>query len=139
MLHPRCVHRVQSSKTGIHYRVLSPVSLFLVCNDVLFFSCIQLYIILLLLFSRSDHCRLWKGVMSELLEVTRQRHFVRDRANLKKTKRSSLRPSKLTEVVELMQNRALWPSVMRELTEKYELKKNRMRHLSVSRRRTLGG
>ena len=77
----------------------------------------------LLLFSRNDHCHLWKGVMRELLEVTLQRHFDRDRSNLKKKTRSPLRPSTLSEVVGLMQSRSLWPSVMRELAEKYEFKK----------------
>ena len=77
----------------------------------------------LLLFSRSDHCHLWKGVMRELLEVTLQRRFNRDRTNLKKKTRSPLRPSALSEIVGLMQSRSLWPSVMRELAEKYEFKK----------------
>ena len=80
-----------------------------------------------LLFSRSDHCRQWKGVMRELLEVTLQRHFVLERSNSEKEKkkkktRSPLRPSALTELVGLMYNRSLWPSVMQELTEKYEHK-----------------
>ena len=108
---------LQNFKRGVRCRVLSPVSLFLVCNDVLFFlafNYISFYF--LLLFSRSDHCRLWKGVMRELLEVTLQRHFVRDRTNSKKKTRSSLRPSTLSEIVGLMQSRSLWPSVMRELT-----------------------
>ena len=77
----------------------------------------------LFLFSRSDHCHLWKGVMRELLEVTLQRRFNRDCTNLKKKTRSPLRPSALSEIVGLMQSRSLWPSVMRELAEKYELKK----------------
>ena len=115
---------LQNFKRGVRCRVLSSVSLFLVCNDVLFFLAFN-YIShsTLLLFSRSDHCYQWKGVMRELLEVTLQRHFVRDRSNLKKKTRSPLRPSTLSEVVGLMQSRSLWPSVMRELTEKYEFKK----------------
>ena len=77
-----------------------------------------------LLFSRSDHCRLWKGVMRELLEVTLQRHFERSNTEKKKKKktRSPLRPSALTEIVQLMYNRSLWPSVMQELTEKFMYK-----------------
>ena len=86
------------------------------------FSCIQLYLIL---FSRIDHCRLWKGVMRELLEVTLQRHFERSNSEKEKKKkktRSPLRPSALTEIVQLMYNRSLWPSVMQELTEKFMYK-----------------
>ena len=94
------------------------------------------YISLLLLFSRSDHCRQWKYVMRELLEVTLQRHFVRDLSNPKKKKtRSPLRPSALTEIVELMQSRALWPSVMRELVEKYEYKKKNMTPLRLKKKK----
>ena len=68
-----------------------------------------------LLFSRSDHCHLWKSVMRELLEVSLQRRFVRENADLKKT--SPLRASVLAEVVGLMRCRSLWPSVMGELVE----------------------
>ena len=108
-------------KRGVRCRVLSSVSLFLVYNDVFFFSCIQLYLIL---FSRSDHCRLWKGVMRELLEVTFQRDFKRFNEELKKKekKKSPLRPSALTEIIQLMYNRSLWPAVMQELTTKFMYK-----------------
>ena len=79
---------------------------------------------LLLLFSRSDHCRQWKCVMRELLEVTLQRHFTSFVISpTQKKTRSPLRPSALTEIVGLMQSRSLWPFVMRELVEKYEYKK----------------
>ena len=37
LLHWRCDHRIQNTKRGVRCRVLFPVSLFLVCNDVLFF------------------------------------------------------------------------------------------------------
>ena len=77
----------------------------------------------LLLFSRGDHCHLWKGVMRELLEVGLQRRFVREHADLKKKTRSPLRASVLSEVVGLMQCRSLWPSVMGELVEKYNFKR----------------
>ena len=115
---------LQNFKRSVRCGVLSSVSLFLVYNDVFFFLAFNYISFYLLLFSRSDHCRRWKGVMRELLEVTLQRHFVLDRSNSKKKKtRSPLRPSALSEIVGLMQNRSLWPSVMRELAEKYEYKK----------------
>ena len=112
---------IQNFKRGVRCRVLSSVSLFLVYNDVLFFLALSHST---LLFSRSDHCRLWKGVMRELLEVTLQRHFVLDQKKKEKTKktRSPFRPSALTEIVQLMYNRSLWPSVMQELTEKFMYK-----------------
>ena len=37
LLRPKCSHHLQNFKRGVRCRVLSPVSLFLVCNDVLFF------------------------------------------------------------------------------------------------------
>ena len=62
--------------------------------------------------------------MRELLEVTFQRDFDRFNAEQKKKekKRSPLRPSALTEIIQLMYNRSLWPSVMQELTEKFMYK-----------------
>ena len=90
---------------------------------MLFFR-IQLYLIL---FSRSDHCHRWKGVMRELLAVSFQRDFDRFNEELmkkrKETKKSPLRPSALTEIIQLMHNRSLWPSVMAELTEKFMYKR----------------
>ena len=88
-----------------------------------FFSRIRLYLIL---FSRSDHCRHWKGVMQELLAVSFQRDFDQFNKELmkkrKEKKKSPLRPSALTEIIQLMYNRSLWPSVMAELTEKFAYK-----------------
>ena len=59
--------------------------------------------------------------MRELLAVTSQREFDRFCKELveKTKKKSPLRPSSLTEVIQLMHARSLWPSVMAELTEKF--------------------
>ena len=74
----------------------------------------------IILFSRSDHCRLWEDVMKELLEVILQRHLERYSTVIKKMKtRSPLRPSSLTDIVRF---RSLWSSVMQELTEKFMYK-----------------
>ena len=62
--------------------------------------------------------------MRELLEVTFQRDFERfnEEQKKKEKKKSPLRPSALTEIIQLMHNRSLWPSVMQELTEKFMYK-----------------
>ena len=41
----------------------------------------------------------------------------------KTKKKSPLRPSALTEIIQLMHARSLWPSVMAELTEKFMYKR----------------
>ena len=65
--------------------------------------------------------------MRELLEVSFQRAFDKFNEELmkkrKETKKSSLRPSALTAVIQLMHARSLWPSVMAELTEKFMYKR----------------
>jgi len=80
------------------------------------------------LFSRSDHCDRWCKVMRELLEVSFQRackkfseELIEKRKEQEK-KKSLLRPSALTEVIQLMHSRSLWPSVMAELTERFMYK-----------------
>ena len=65
--------------------------------------------------------------MQELLVVSLQRAFDQFNEELmkkrKEEEKSPLRPSALTEVVQLMYNRYLWPSVMAELTEKFAYKR----------------
>ena len=65
--------------------------------------------------------------MRELLEVSFQRAFDKFNEELmkkrKETKKSPLRPSALTAVIQLMHARSLWPSVMAELTEKFMYKR----------------
>ena len=79
------------------------------------------------LFSRSDHCHRWRAVMRELREVSFLRAFERFSKELcekrkEQERRSLLRPSALTEIIQLMHARSLWPSVMAELTLKFAYK-----------------
>ena len=66
--------------------------------------------------------------MRELREVSLQRAFEKfSKALCEKRKeeerRSLLRPSALTAIIQLMHARSLWPSVMAELTLKFAYKK----------------
>ena len=65
--------------------------------------------------------------MRELREVSLQRAFEKySKEMLEKRKEleraSLLRPSALTEIIQLMHARSLWPSVMKELTLKFAYK-----------------
>ena len=98
--------------------------IFLVYNDVLFFL---VFDYISFFFSRSAHCRKWGEVMRELLEVSLQRNFVKLSKELwekrkAQERKSLLRPSALTEIIQLMHARSLWPSVMAELTLKFAYK-----------------
>ena len=100
--------------------------IFLVYNDVLFFLVFDY--ISFFFFSRSDHCRRWCEVMKELREVSLQRSFEKFSKELwekrkEQERRSLLRPSALTAIIQLMHARSLWPSVMAELTLKFAYKK----------------
>ena len=66
--------------------------------------------------------------MRELREVSFQRAFERFSKELwekrkEQERRSLLRPSALTAIIQLMHARSLWPSVMAELTLKFAYKK----------------
>ena len=60
VLRQRCSHHMYDSKRGIRYRGLSPVSLFLVYNDVLFF--LTFNTLLLQNFKRGVRCRVLSSV-----------------------------------------------------------------------------
>ena len=65
--------------------------------------------------------------MGELKEVTARRAFETLSNEMwekrkEEERRSLLRPSALTEIIQLMHARSLWPSVMRELTLKFAYK-----------------
>ena len=65
--------------------------------------------------------------MRELREVSIQRAFERFGKEMwekrkEQERRSLLRPSALTEIIQLMHARSLWPSVMAELTLKFAYK-----------------
>ena len=57
LLRQRCSHHMYDSKRGIRYRGLSPVSLFLVYNDVLFFLTFNYSTLLLQNVKRGVRCR----------------------------------------------------------------------------------
>ena len=66
--------------------------------------------------------------MRELLEVSFQRAFNKFNEELmekrkEQKKKSPLRPSALTAIIQLMHARSRWPSVMAELTEKFAYKR----------------
>ena len=99
--------------------------IFLVYNDVLFFL---VFDYISFLFSRSDHCCRWHEVMRELLEVSLQRAFEKFSKELwekrkEQERKSLLRPSALTAIIQLMHARSRWPSVMAELTLKFAYKR----------------
>ena len=66
--------------------------------------------------------------MRELLEVSLQRAFEKFNEELMKKrkeqeKKSLLRPSALTAIIQLMHARSRWPTVMAELTQKFAYKR----------------
>ena len=65
VLRQRCSHHMHDPKRGIRYRGLSPVSLFLVYNDVLFF--LTFNTLLLQNFKRGVRCRVLSSVSSFLV------------------------------------------------------------------------
>ena len=66
--------------------------------------------------------------MRELLEVSFQRAFDKFNEELmekrkEQKKKSPLRPSALTAIIQLMHARSRWPTVMAELTQKFAYKR----------------
>ena len=66
--------------------------------------------------------------MRELLEVSLQRAFDKFSEELmekrkEQEKKSLLRPSALTAIIQLMHARSRWPTVMAELTQKFAYKR----------------